>query len=589
MSSIHPGKKFDFATAMAMFGVALTLELARSVHYLFFHTMVEVFAVVVSLSIFILTWVSHRNLSSGYLIVLGAAYGAIGFVDVFHALTFKGMNLFPGVTLNYTNQFWLTARFLEAVALFCGPLMINRKPSIPYTSAVFFALAAAACLAVIYQWFPATFIEGQGLSPFKIYSEYVIITIMLAALLMLYRRKLQFEPRIYSLLAGSLTLAIAAEFCFTQYVGFYDFSHALGHYFRFTSVVLAFSAIVISGVRRPLDLLFREISDRRQQLEDLNAQLAESDEHLNRAQRIAKMGSWHFDIPENKLTWSDEIYRMFGEPRDKAISFEIFASHIHPEDAAVVFSTWEEALKGKPYDVEHRIVVGDTIRWVREVAELTFSEEGTPLLALGAVQDITERKQMEDQVRQLAFFDTLTQLPNRRMLSDRLNQTMACGKRGGFYSALMMLDLDNFKPLNDRYGHGAGDLLLTQVAERLKNCVREMDTVARFGGDEFVIVISELDREESLSSAQAHAIAEKIRSVLSEPYRINLNPQTVIEHRCTASIGAVVFHGHKQSQEEILKQADMAMYRAKEAGRDQIRVEHPQEFIARPQTLNDGG
>lgn len=546
-------KDIAIATTIAILGVVLTLELARSVHYIFFHTMVEVFAVVVSLSIFILTWVSHRYLSSGYLIILGAAYGAIGIVDVFHALTFKGMNLFPGVSLNYTNQFWLTSRFLESVALFCGPLMISRKPNILYVSGVFSALATGACIAVIYQWFPPTFIDGKGLSPFKIYSEYVIIAIMLAGLTMLYRRKVHFDARIFSLLAGSLVLAIAAEFCFTQYVGFYDFSHALGHYFRFASVVLAFVAIVISGVRHPLDFLFHEINDRQLKLKNLNAQLAESGEYLNRAQRIAKMGSWHFDISANKLAWSDEIYRMFGEPLGKSISFDVFASHLHPEDSVAVFSSWENALHGVPYDIEHRIVVGDTIRWVREVAELSLSLDGKTLLALGTVQDITERKQMEDHIRQLAFFDTLTNLPNRRMLTDRLHQTMAASKRSGCYSALMMLDLDNFKPLNDQHGHGAGDLLLIQVADRLKNCVREMDTVARFGGDEYVVVINELDCDQIASDNQAHVIAEKIRSVLSEPYCIKHDHQAAIEHRCTASIGVVVFLGHEMTQDAILK------------------------------------
>ena len=193
---------------------------------------------------------------------------------------------------------------------------------------------------------------------------------------------------------------------------------------------------------------------------------------------------------------------------------------------------------------------------------------------VGTYLDITERKQMEEKVHQLAFYDALSKLPNRRLLYDRMSQTMAASKRSGCYAAAMFLDLDNFKPLNDTNGHGAGDLLLIAAADRLKNCVRETDTVARFGGDEFVVIISELEIDRDASVAQARLIAEKIRCALSEPYLLTLKhenePDSVVEHRCTASIGVALFINHEASQDDILKWADKAMYLAKEAGRNSI-------------------
>ncbi len=189
--------------------------------------------------------------------------------------------------------------------------------------------------------------------------------------------------------------------------------------------------------------------------------------------------------------------------------------------------------------------------------------------------DITERKHMEDQVRQLAFYDPLTKLPNRRLFSDRLIQTMAASKRSGSYGALMFIDLDNFKPLNDSQGHEVGDLLLIEVAQRLRSCVREIDTVARFGGDEFVVVITDLDLEKNESTAEASSIAEKICATLAKPYRLEIAPEgrtaSVIEHRCTASIGVTLFRAQEASQDDVLKRADTAMYKAKEAGRNTIR------------------
>lgn len=190
-------------------------------------------------------------------------------------------------------------------------------------------------------------------------------------------------------------------------------------------------------------------------------------------------------------------------------------------------------------------------------------------------EELTEVMERAESVREMAFYDVLTNLPNRRMLNDRLTQAMLAGKRSGYYSALLFLDLDNFKTLNDEYGHEVGDLLLIETANRLKRCVREIDTVARIGGDEFVVLLSELNIDEAGSKSHARIIAEKIHTSLSETYLLNLNNEgeadSTIEHRCTVSIGVVMFINHEVSQASILKHADSAMYKAKEAGRNQIR------------------
>jgi diguanylate cyclase (GGDEF)-like protein len=151
---------------------------------------------------------------------------------------------------------------------------------------------------------------------------------------------------------------------------------------------------------------------------------------------------------------------------------------------------------------------------------------------------------------------------------------MSAGQRSGLYGALMFLDLDNFKPINDAYGHGVGDLLLIEAASRLKKCVRGMDTVARFGGDEFVVMLSELDTDKSDATEQARLVADKILAALSEPYVLKISQGAEfydVEHHCTASIGVTIFLNHESDQDDILKQADAAMYEAKGAGRNTIR------------------
>ena len=196
-----------------------------------------------------------------------------------------------------------------------------------------------------------------------------------------------------------------------------------------------------------------------------------------------------------------------------------------------------------------------------------------------SARDITEfnqRARWERKVSHMAYYDVLTELPNRRLLQDRLGQALASARRSGRYGALMFIDLDNFKPLNDLHGHEAGDLLLIEVGKRIKGCVRDMDTVARIGGDEFVALIGEMDGDEATCIAEARIIAEKIRLSLAEPYQIAASDsdraQLHIEHHCTASIGVVVFSGKAKDHEVLLSMADIAMYEAKEAGRNQVKL-----------------
>ena len=210
-----------------------------------------------------------------------------------------------------------------------------------------------------------------------------------------------------------------------------------------------------------------------------------------------------------------------------------------------------------------------------EFVSNSYDCEGTKVIQCN-IRNITERKQLENHVRQMAFFDTLTKLPNRRLLDDRLAQAIAASKRSGCYGVLMFLDLDNFKLLNDAHGHAVGDLLLIEAAERLKKCVRAMDTVARFGGDEFVVIIGDLDADKAESVSQAELVARKIRAALAVPYVLKIQPdggaEKIVEHQCTASVGLALFSRHEASPENILKWADAAMYRAKEAGDSVIRA-----------------
>lgn len=187
-----------------------------------------------------------------------------------------------------------------------------------------------------------------------------------------------------------------------------------------------------------------------------------------------------------------------------------------------------------------------------------------------SVRDIAERKEAEDEIYNLAFYDALTGLPNRRLLLDRLSVALSVSARSQQYGALLFLDLDNFKTINDMLGHEYGDLLLVDVAKRLKSCVREVDTVARLGGDEFVVLLEDINAGAEDASQNAAKVAEKIRTVLTAPYQVKGR-----EQRSSTSIGVCLYYGKEESVVELLKHADMAMYQAKDAGRNAVRFFDP--------------
>ena len=187
---------------------------------------------------------------------------------------------------------------------------------------------------------------------------------------------------------------------------------------------------------------------------------------------------------------------------------------------------------------------------------------------LAVKQDITDKKLAAAEIHNLAFFDPLTALPNRRLLMDRLEQGLLTTRRSRQHGAVLMLDLDNFKGLNDTRGHAMGDLVLAAVAQRLSSSVRQEDTVSRLGGDEFVVILENLGLEMKVAALLAEQIAEKVRQALSEPYTL---PGEDVPYITSASIGICLFHGDNDIRDALLKQADVALYQAKEAGRNQVR------------------
>lgn len=442
--------------------------------------------------------------------------------------------------------------------------------------------------------------------------------------------------------------------------------------------------------------LVRAYRKRLDELRLIGRDLAASKDELQRAQAVAKVGSWVYEVAADSMRLSAEACRILGLPEGSSESHDAYLARVHPTDRDAVESAWRAALESGEFDHEHRIMVGETTRWVRQKAELKRSADGTPLSAVGITQDIsdrkqaeealkaneqrfeslstissdwfwqqdeqfrftdfsgafssgftplakslgktrweldinlspeqwaahraileahlpfkqfeyditgeygevrwysisgeplfdeaghftgyhgtgrniTERKKAEEKIEELAFFDQLTGLPNRTLLLDRLKQSMTASLRSLSYNALLFIDLDNFKTLNDTLGHDMGDLLLKQVAQRLSKCVRAGDTVARFGGDEFVVMLAGLSTNERDAAVQTEMVGEKVLAVLNQVYQLG-----DIAYHGTPSIGATLFGGDQATVEDLLKQADLAMYKAKGMGRNALHFFDPE-------------
>lgn len=296
-----------------------------------------------------------------------------------------------------------------------------------------------------------------------------------------------------------------------------------------------------------------------------------SEERLRLVMEATGEGVWDWILDSHLVTHNAAWCRILGlDENILTHAPDFFKSLIHPEDHEGVMRALHACLGGQGnYVSEHRLkkANGEDV-WVLERGVLVErSAEGRPLRMLGSIKDITEQKRAAQEIHKLAFYDVLTGLPNRRLLLDRIGQAIRSNERHDNHSALLFIDMDRFKELNDTFGHEAGDQLLVAVGQRLQSCVRASDTVARLGGDEFIMLANELGAERPAASAAAQMLGQKVLAVLNEAYLLDGT-----RFESTPSIGLTVFGGGPFSIDSILKRADEAMYRAKANGRNCLRM-----------------
>jgi PAS domain S-box-containing protein len=400
--------------------------------YLLFHTFVEMFSIVVACGIFALSWNCRRFMDDSFFVFLGIAYLFIGALDLVHTLAYRGMGVFPGYDGNLATQLWIAARYVNSISLFIAPWVIGRKVNSLRIFWVFF-VAVFLLLGSVFSWgiFPDCFIEGKGLTLFKKVSEYIICSILGGACIFLWRRRGQFDARVWQFLVSSIILTILSELAFTFYISVYGFSNLVGHYLKVVAFYLIYKAIIETGLVKPYDLLFRNLKQSEETLrrahDELEMRVNQRTAELRRANEALRAEineRWQAEealresekkysrlvessltgiyiVQDGKVVFANQRFaEIYGYSREELQGMEGLSID-HPEDRTVTEKMRAKRLIGEdvPSEYEIRGLTKDG-RTIWDTRRNTLIEyRGKPAI-LGNVVETTQRKKMEESLQE---------------------------------------------------------------------------------------------------------------------------------------------------------------------------------------------
>ena len=517
--------------------------------FVFWHSVVELFAVVVAMLVFVTGYRAFLSARKGAVVLLGVAFLGVGLLDFLHTMSYAGMP--DAVTPNTPHKsifFWLAARLLAALALLVYALL----PSVPQVTLLRKRLAVAVMLTVVVclgalgllwpEQVPALFVAGQGLTPLKIGLEWLVIALNLVTVGVLWHRRAELVQECVMALGFAAALSAVSELFFTQ-LGILDkdAANVLGHGYKVAAYLYLFHATFNEALRRPME---------RVEIQNLREKLV-----LN----VSPDGVLWVDDDGRILMTNPAMATLSGYQPEELMgrNVDIFLpEHLRARHA--------EAMRGYFLAPHPRAMGAIDVSLMRKDGEmlpvdisLGYLEEGGVRHAIAYVHDLTERRAFEQSLRHQATHDELTGLPNRWLFRLQLNQAVVRAERARRKVAVLLLDLDYFKTVNDSFGHTMGDALLVKVAARIREGLRESDTLARLGGDEFGIFLTDLG-----DANEAVAVATKLLMSLQDGYQ--LQDQDVYSG---ASLGLSFYPEDAQDGDTLMRYADMAMYQAKQAGR----------------------
>jgi diguanylate cyclase (GGDEF)-like protein len=415
-------------TSTIILATLVALIFAIRFNFLLFHVLAELFTVVIAFGIFTIAWNAKKYIENHYFLLIGVSFLFIGVVDLFHTITYKGMNVIPGYGADLPTQFWVISKYMEGAAFLAAPFFIRRRMKVGLFLSLMAVCTAGLMGLCFARMFPSCYLPGEGLTPFKKASEYVISAMLVASVVLLKLNKKSFEEKIYRLLVLSIASTVLSEVTFTLYVSVYGLVNVAGHFFNFVAFYLFYLAIIQTGIVRPFELIFREL------------------------------------------------------------------------------------------------------------------------------------KKNEDKLSVMALTDDLTGLFNRRGCYESLRRMMARSKRRGGAFAVCLIDIDNMKEINDRFGHSEGDRVLGSFADIIRKNTRESDYACRIGGDEFVLLFPDGDAREA---------EHYLYRILSGVDMLNTEN---MKYAVTFSYGLAEFNDASDySIDRLIETADKNMYRKKSAKKSMDR------------------
>lgn len=305
--------------------------------------------------------------------------------------------------------------------------------------------------------------------------------------------------------------------------------------------------------------------------------ILEAKNSLELATKAGGIGVWDWDIVNDVLNWDQGMYSLYGiNSRDCHSEYDSWRLVVHPDDRQMADSKVIEAIKSGALNTEFRVIWPDTsVHHIRAHALVIKNSSGQATRMVGTNWDITDTHMDRERIEAASLIDSLTNLPNRRLFIDRLQQALLIGQRSNTYGALFFIDIDQFKFINDKFGHLGGDWLLVELAKRIKGCLRKSDTIARYAGDEFVVLLSELNKPIEETYQEMHKLGENIRSSIAKPYSIPHWTDRMEKYfsiiNPTVSIGIKIFDDSMSDWEGIIAQADSSMYAAKRSGGNAVQ------------------
>ena len=388
---MKPLSRTVFTIALGILVLA-AIALTRWHSYLLFHSIAELFSIVVAAAVFIYAWNARHLMKSNYLLIIGMALLCCAIIDLLHTLSYQGMSVFTGIDSNLPTSLWIAARYLQAGSFLLAPLLMEKRLRSRFIFSGYLIVTSLLLLSIFLGAFPVTYMESSGLTPFKIISEYVISVVFLLAAVALWRKRAAFTPRVLWLMLIAIFVTVLSELAFTQYVSVFGTFNMIGHLLKIVAFYLIYEAILITGFQQPIAVLFQDLNRVNQALsesESLFRLLADNSSDIIFRYRLAPQPCYEYISPSVTGITGYTPEEHYADP-------QMIRKLVHPEDRPELDSILNQLEQVQNHSFILRYIrKDDRVIWIEIMLTLIFGSEGKPVAAQGTARDITERKRVE--------------------------------------------------------------------------------------------------------------------------------------------------------------------------------------------------